>query len=111
MKLPKSLPLPNKLRSSLGKRRPILVRRVSGVSMEPYVGPGAVVIARGVFLRLKKYDVVVVRHGNIEKIKRILHIEGGKVFLIGDNPKRSTDSRHFGWIPAAWVIGKVIWPH
>ncbi len=93
------------------KRSVLLLRRVSGVSMEPYVGPGAIVVARGFFLRLKKYDVVVVQQNGIEKIKRILHIKNGKIFLIGDNPQKSTDSRHFGWLPKSAVIGKVVWPH
>lgn len=99
--------LPRKLR----EREPIMVRRVSGESMQPYVGPGAVVVARGVFIKLKKYDVVVVRQHGIEKIKRILQIKDGKMFLVGDNPSKSKDSRHFGWVPTDWVVGKVIWPH
>ncbi len=96
--------------SGISKWRPLVVRRVSGISMEPYVKSGALVIARGFFMRLKKYDVVVVQQNGIEKIKRILHIRHGELFLIGDNPTKSTDSRHFGWIPQSQVIGKVIWP-
>ena len=98
MKSLRSLPLlkPHKW---LHAGKPIFVRRVSGVSMEPYVGPGAVVVARSVFVKLKKYDVVVVRQHGIEKIKRVLHVRNGKIFLVGDNPNKSTDSRHFGWIP------------
>lgn len=118
MKLLKSLPLRRQLSRlhrllprKLREREPILVRRVAGESMEPYVGPGAVVVARGVFIKLKKYDVVVVRQHGIEKIKRILQIKDGKLFLVGDNPAKSKDSRHFGWVPSDWVVGKVIWPH
>lgn len=106
MRLPKSLKLPK-----LHSRKPLMVRRVSGQSMEPYVGPGAVVVASSVFSNLKKYDVVVVRQHGIEKIKRILHVKDGKIYLVGDNPSKSKDSRHFGWIPESWVVGKVIWPH
>lgn len=107
MKWLKSSSLP----SRLPKVRPLFLRRVSGESMLPYAGPGAVVVARSFHLRLKKYDVVVVRQHGIEKIKRILHIKDGKIFLVGDNPAKSKDSRHFGWVPADWVVGKVIWPH
>lgn len=110
MKLPKF----SQLRTShkwLRDRKPFFVRRVHGVSMEPYVGPGAVVVARSFFVKLKKYDVVVVRQHGIEKIKRVLHVRNGKIYLVGDNPNKSTDSRHFGWIPESWVVGKVIWPH
>lgn len=119
MKWPKFLLLPKPPFSALRRWLPrrlqqheaLFVRRVSGQSMEPYVGPGAVVIARGVFLRLKKYDVVVVRQHGIEKIKRIVQLKDGKMFLVGDNPTKSKDSRHFGWVPVDWVVGKVIWPH
>lgn len=118
MKLLRSLPLPKQLNRlhrflprQLREREALFMRRVAGESMQPYVGPGAVVIARGVFIKLKKYDVVVVRQHGIEKIKRILKIKDGKLFLVGDNPTKSKDSRHFGWIPADWVVGKVIWPH
>ena len=33
-----------------------------------------------------------------------------KVFLVGDNPLASTDSRDFGWLPQEHIIGRVIWP-
>lgn len=92
-------------------RKFFLVRRVFGVSMEPFVGAGSLVVARGFLMRLKKNDVVVVKQNGLEKIKRILHIKQGKIFLIGDNPQKSTDSRHFGWVSTSSVVGKVIWPH
>ena len=119
MKWLKSLPLRrpalNRLQRLLPRRirerEPILIRRVAGESMEPYVGHGTVVVARGFHLKLKKYDVVVVRQHGIEKIKRILKIKDGKMYLVGDNPRKSKDSRHFGWVPTDWVVGKVIWPH
>lgn len=109
MRWPRSLPLLSS-KPDVG-RRPILVRRVAGVSMEPYAGPGAVVVAFGVFRKLRAYDVVIIRQNGLEKIKRILKIRDGQLFVVGDNPRHSTDSRHFGWIPRDHVVGKVIWPH
>lgn len=91
-------------------RKPLIIRRIAGRSMEPNLNPGTLVVARGFLLHLKPYDVVVVRHKGTEKIKRILHIRKGLMYLVGDNPAHSTDSRQFGWISTAAVIGKVMWP-
>lgn len=55
-------------------------------------------------------DVVIVRHDGLEKIKRIKRREGGLVYLLGDNPAGSTDSRNFGWLPTKDIVAKVIWP-
>jgi len=46
-----------------------------------------------------------------EKIKRISEILGdGSLYVVGDHPETSTDSRHFGAIAPDWVRAKVIWP-
>ncbi|OGH24268.1 MAG: hypothetical protein A3B47_04770 [Candidatus Levybacteria bacterium RIFCSPLOWO2_01_FULL_39_24] len=52
-------------------------------------------------------DVVVLKKGRFI-IKRIAKVEKGKIFVIGDNEKESTDSRNFGWINMREVVGKVI---
>ena len=55
--------------------------------------------------------VVVVRHRGLEKVKRISQIDDTKgVFVIGDNPSASADSRTFGWLDWDEIIGRVIWP-
>ncbi|MFN0147441.1 MAG: nickel-type superoxide dismutase maturation protease [Dehalococcoidia bacterium] len=47
-------------------------------------------------------------------IKRVSRLsEDGALSLLGDNPGSSTDSRHFGLVPAALVRGRVClryWP-
>lgn len=91
-------------------RKPFILRRVSGSSMEPNLKPGQLVIARGFFLNLRPYDVVIIRHNGLEKIKRITQIKDRTIFVEGDNPNQSTDSRHFGWLPIADVIGKLTYP-
>lgn len=56
-------------------------------------------------------DIVVAKHPYkiTPIIKRITKIStGGKVFLSGDNPDESTDSRTFGEISIKDVLGKVI---
>lgn len=45
-------------------------------------------------------------------IKRIQNIHDRntfEIFVTGDNPKESTDSRSFGWIKKNQIIGKVIY--
>ena len=55
-------------------------------------------------------QVVLVRHDGREKMKRVHKVADGQVFLLGDNPGRSTDSRHFGWLPSEVVFARVVWP-
>jgi phage repressor protein C with HTH and peptisase S24 domain len=77
--------------------------------MQPTLRPGQVVV----FSRLNKPtvgDIVMVSHDGLEKIKRIARQEHGRVYLLGDNPASSTDSRSFGWIGEEHVIGVLRWP-
>ena len=46
----------------------------------------------------------------MEKVKRVDGIEGDFLYVVGDNPHFSTDSRSFGYINIANVLGKVVWP-
>jgi len=77
--------------------------------MAPTLVDGQVVVGR--YTReLTVGDVVIVSHNGLEKIKRIEKHEGDLVYLLGDNPAESTDSRSFGWLPAKTIIAKVVWP-
>ena len=58
----------------------------------------------------KAGDVVVAFVDQREVIKRATHYVDGQVFLEGDNPEASTDSRNYGWLVDRHVEGKVIWP-
>ena len=83
------------------------VRRVEGLSMAPVFLPGKIVFA----WRLRKPrvgDVVIVRHHHLELIKRVDKIDGNRVYLLGDNPDESTDSRQYGWLPTASILGVVV---
>ncbi len=61
------------------------------------------------WLRPRVNDVVFVAQGGLEKIKRIAKHDGNRIYIVGDNPSSSTDSRDFGWIEKDAVIAKVIW--
>lgn len=84
-----------------------LFRRVEGESMAPTYPQGKIVFAWR-FLKPKKGDVVIVKHHRLELIKRIEQLEGDKVYVLGDNPPESTDSRHYGWLPLSAVLGVVV---
>ena len=86
------------------------MRRVSGESMSPALRAGDIIIAYATRRRLRLGDIVIVQHNGLEKIKRLQGMKNAQVFLIGDNPAHSTDSRSFGWLDQEAVIGKVIWP-
>lgn len=77
--------------------------------MLPTLRPGQMVV----FTRARKPqvgDIVMISHDGLEKIKRIARIEHGRVYVLGDNPAASTDSRSFGWIGEEYIIGILKWP-
>lgn len=79
--------------------------------MKPTLKAGQIVIASGWFLRAREGEVVIVRHGGLEKIKRIEeHRADGTLYLLGDNLMASTDSRSFGVLHNSAIVGKVLWP-
>jgi len=78
--------------------------------MLPALPPGKIVIGAVRFGSLQEGDVVIVLHDGLEKIKRIAKIRGDQLFVLGDNPEKSTDSRSFGWLSVTVVRAKVIWP-
>ncbi len=86
-----------------------MVRQIMGDSMAPTLRPGVIVF--GVRpSRVRPGDVVIIRHDNLDKVKRVKDIQADKIFLTGDNYLQSTDSREFGWLDVGSVMAKVIWP-
>lgn len=99
-----SLILP-KLNSALNSL-PIQKFAVAEDSMRPALRPGdSVVIWRGT--RARVGDVVVAKIGNKHYVKRISRSLGDKVYLLGDNPGHSVDSRNFGWVERSKIVGRV----
>jgi phage repressor protein C with HTH and peptisase S24 domain len=77
--------------------------------MTPTLMPGQLVVGRQTS-ELRPGDVVIVSHNGLEKIKRIERQQGDLLYLLGDNPVASTDSRTFGWVQAKSIVAKVVWP-
>lgn len=49
------------------------------------------------------------RDGSRLLLKRVGDVGGDTIEVFGDNPSSSTDSRHFGRVPAASVRGRVVY--
>jgi phage repressor protein C with HTH and peptisase S24 domain len=78
--------------------------------MLPALRPGILILGYGRYRELRRGDIIVLRHGGLEKIKRIAQINGDRLFVRGDNDVHSVDSRSFGWLHTSVVVAKVIWP-
>lgn len=67
---------------------------------------------RGADAGFRLGSVVIVKHDGREKIKRIAKAsrQRHELYLLGDNPAESSDSRQFGWVPAESVLTVVVFP-
>jgi len=95
-----------------------VIRRVVGDSMSPTLRPGQTilgirqprVLSRWPGFLLRPGRIAIVLHDGLEKIKRIEKLEDNRLYVLGDNPVVSTDSRNFGWLTTEEVLAVVIWP-
>lgn len=62
-----------------------------------------------IFIQPKVGDMVVIKANGKEMIKRVQMSSGRGIFVTGDNPKDSFDSRKFGAISLENIMGKIIW--
>jgi phage repressor protein C with HTH and peptisase S24 domain len=80
--------------------------------MEPQLYAGdCVLVRRG--RRARVDDIVLVRRPDrpdVLMVKRVREVLGdGRLWLAGDNPSYSDDSRVFGSVDADAVEGRVVW--
>ena len=83
--------------------------RIVGPSMEPAVRNGEWWLVRmGAAARVGDVALVVhpLREGLLV-VKRLARREPGGWWVLGDNPDASEDSRQFGPVPEANVVGRV----
>lgn len=79
--------------------------------MEPTLKNGQVIWVNHWYYLINKVevgDVVLFEQHGKELIKRVAKIKGGAAVLVGDNKVDSLDSRAFGEVGLAKVLGKVI---
>ncbi|MHB1865319.1 MAG: S24 family peptidase [Candidatus Saccharimonadales bacterium] len=86
-----------------------MIRRVVGNSMLPTLKPGTLVLATA-SLKPKVGRLVIVNNNGVEVVKRLVHIKGDRLYIVGDNAQESTDSRNFGWLKDNCLLATVIWP-
>jgi len=83
---------------------------VADTSMQPALRPGDRVLV-STWSRLNVGDVAVLRDpesGRRWLVKRIIERTPGGFIVRGDNPNMSRDSRDFGPVDGALMIGKVV---
>jgi nickel-type superoxide dismutase maturation protease len=84
---------------------------VNGASMQPALQPGDRLLVRK-RATVRPGDIVTApdpRQAGRTVLKRAGSVGGGQVWLLGDNPGHSTDSRHFGPVPMSSVEGKAVY--
>lgn len=89
-------------------RLPWLRVAVTGPSMLPALAPGDWLVVRRTS-RLRPGRVAVVRLGGRLVVKRVVRSVDGGWWVEGDNAAASDDSRTYGAVAAADVVGEVRW--
>lgn len=76
--------------------------------MLPSYRPGRFVICSRRYRILHLGDVVVVRYRGRTLITRITRMREDEIFIEGDNPGESIDSRQLGWLRRSYIEGVVL---
>ncbi len=85
---------------------PLALYRVAGDSMRPTYVPGDTLLGWRWFR--PQVGQVVVAHAGQPLIKRVRQVLPDTVWLEGDNPAASTDSRHFGPVSRSGLEAVII---
>ena len=88
-------------------RFPLKLYRISGTSMLPTYKPGDVLLG-WLWFQPRPGQAVIVRTSDRMLVKRIKQIEDGQVWVEGDNPIESTDSRLLGPMLTSDITAMVI---
>lgn len=80
---------------------------VRGLSMAPNLGYGDEVLIKYTD-DIAVGDVIVFRRDGQNDIKRVAAIEAEGIYVLGDNPMASLDSRNYGHIKLERVLGKAV---
>lgn len=88
---------------------PIVVRRVVGHSMMPTLKPGAIVLGL-TWMKPAVGQILIVRDGDKEIIKRLKSSSNDELELVGDNHSDSLDSSKLGTFSSDQVIAVVVFP-
>jgi phage repressor protein C with HTH and peptisase S24 domain len=86
---------------------PIGIKRIVGDSMSPYLKDRDLIMV----LKTNKYkagDVVGFKSNDKIFIKRINEIKNDLLFVLGDNPDNSLDSRKLGWVNRESVVFRLL---
>ncbi len=77
--------------------------------MEPALKAGSFVLVRQRPKNINVDDIVAFKHEGQTFIKRTVEIKNDQLWLVGDNPNDSLDSKRIGWINRENITGKIIW--
>ncbi|NBV89816.1 MAG: S26 family signal peptidase [Actinobacteria bacterium] len=80
---------------------------VRGLSMAPNLGYGDELLIRYTE-DVAVGDVIVFRRERQNDVKRVASISDEGIYVLGDNPMASLDSRNYGHINPDQVLGKAI---
>jgi nickel-type superoxide dismutase maturation protease len=88
---------------------PVRLVVVDGDSMRPALEPGDRLLVLRLPIRVG--HVVAVRRPDVDLVvvKRVAALDGDQVTLVGDNRDHSTDSRSFGPVPRAAILGRAVY--
>ena len=81
--------------------------------MQPALRPGDHLLVLGWPISARRGDIVVLRDPEAPSTHLVKRVVGddsaGQLVVAGDSPNVSRDSRHFGPVPARFIVGKAVY--